>query len=97
MRTCFKCGKECNEHRRVCPECRGKYSGHQPELGQPLTYREIQICNLVAKGRLNKEIGFELGLAEGTVKEYMGRIFRKVGVSNRTELGVLVATKGVAA
>jgi DNA-binding NarL/FixJ family response regulator len=51
----------------------------------------------VAKGRLNKEIGFELGLAEGTVKEYMGRIFRKVGVSNRTELGVLVATKGVAA
>ena len=37
---------------------------------------------------LNKEIAYELHLTEGTVKEYLNRIFRKLDVSNRTELAV---------
>jgi DNA-binding NarL/FixJ family response regulator len=43
---------------------------------------------LVCQAKLNKEIAYELHLAEGTIKEYLNRIFRKVGVTNRTELAV---------
>lgn len=42
---------------------------------------------------LNKEIAFELHLTEGTIKEYLNRIYRKVGAINRTELAVM-AIKG---
>jgi DNA-binding NarL/FixJ family response regulator len=43
---------------------------------------------LVSLAKLNKEIAFELCLTEGTVKEYMNRIFRKLAVKNRTELAL---------
>jgi DNA-binding NarL/FixJ family response regulator len=43
---------------------------------------------LVAEAKLNKEIAYELHLTEGTIKEYLNRIFRKLGLTNRTELAV---------
>ena len=46
------------------------------------------MVNLVCKAKLNKEIAYELHLTEGTIKEYLHRIFKKVAVSNRTELAV---------
>jgi hypothetical protein len=39
-------------------------------------------------GKPNKEIGWILKLTEGTVKEYMNRIFHKTGATNRVELAV---------
>jgi DNA-binding NarL/FixJ family response regulator len=53
-----------------------------------LTVREKQVVALVALGMQNKEIAFELHLTAGTVKQYLNLIFRKLGVSNRTELAV---------
>jgi hypothetical protein len=50
------------------------------------------VVNLVCRAKLNKEIAHELHLSEGTIKEYLNRIFRKVGVSNRTELAVWALT-----
>lgn len=50
-----------------------------------LTKQEIQILDLVATGKSNKEIGEELFLAEKTVRNYVSRIMGKVNVSNRTE------------
>ena len=47
-----------------------------------------QILEHLLAGKLNKEIAFELHLSEGTIKEYLNRIFRKVGVANRTQLAV---------
>ncbi|NBB90828.1 MAG: response regulator [Spirochaetes bacterium] len=47
--------------------------------------RERQVLALVAVGKLNKEIAAELGLAEKTVRNLTTAIFRKLGVSNRTE------------
>jgi two-component system nitrate/nitrite response regulator NarP len=41
---------------------------------------------------LNKEIAHELHLSEGTIKEYLHRIFRKLGTKNRTELAVFALT-----
>jgi DNA-binding NarL/FixJ family response regulator len=43
---------------------------------------------LIRQAKTNKEIAFELCLVEGTVKEYLHRIFRKLAVTNRTELAV---------
>ena len=47
---------------------------------------------MICRAKLNKEIAYELHLTEGTVKEYLNRIFRKVGASNRTELAVWAIT-----
>jgi two-component system nitrate/nitrite response regulator NarL len=53
-----------------------------------LSPREQQVIGLVAQAKPNKIIAYELGLSEGTIKEYLYRIFRKVEVSNRTELAL---------
>jgi DNA-binding NarL/FixJ family response regulator len=57
-----------------------------------LAFREKQIVGLVCQAKLNKEIAFDLHLTEGTVKEYLNRIFRKVNVKNRTELAIWALT-----
>jgi len=48
--------------------------------------------DLVKQAKPNKEIAYQLHLSEGTVKEYLNRIFRKLAVSNRTELAVWALT-----
>jgi len=50
------------------------------------------VVNLVSQAKLNKEIAYELHLSEGTIKEYLNRIFRKLGITNRTELAVWALT-----
>jgi len=67
--------------------CRKPWERKQAESGD-LSLREKQIVELVQQAKLNKEIAHELHLSEGTIKEYMNRIFRKLGVSNRTELAI---------
>jgi two-component system, NarL family, nitrate/nitrite response regulator NarL len=57
-------------------------------LNPQLSFREKQVANLVLQAKLNREIAFELHLTEGTIKEYLYRIFRKTGAANRTELAV---------
>ncbi|KWO49094.1 helix-turn-helix transcriptional regulator [Burkholderia sp. MSMB1459WGS] len=51
-----------------------------------LTYREEQIARLVRDGRSNKEIARDLALGQPTIKTHLMRMYRKLGVSNRTEL-----------
>jgi two-component system, NarL family, nitrate/nitrite response regulator NarL len=58
----------------------------------PLTKREHQIVQVLAEGITNKEIGRRLGLTEGTVKVHLHRIYRKLGIANRTVLAVLAPT-----
>lgn len=50
-----------------------------------LTEREMQILELIAKGKSNIEISQALELSEATVKHYITPLFRKLGVKNRTE------------
>ena len=54
-----------------------------------LTERQRQIVRELAEGITNKEIGRRLGLAEGTVKVQLNRIYRKLGIANRTALAVM--------
>jgi DNA-binding CsgD family transcriptional regulator len=51
-----------------------------------LTQREQQIARLISDGLSNKEIGRQLVLSQPTVKTHLLRMFRKLGVSSRTEL-----------
>jgi two-component system, NarL family, nitrate/nitrite response regulator NarL len=51
-----------------------------------LSKREEDVVRCVAEGFKNREIANELGLSENTVKNYLFRIFDKLGISNRVEL-----------
>jgi DNA-binding NarL/FixJ family response regulator len=51
-----------------------------------LTRRERELLVLVTQRRTNREIARVMGLAEGTVRFYLSRLFKKVLVSNRLEL-----------
>ena len=90
IKTCYRCGGEFSSRMgRVCSSCRKPRPPVQdPVVRRTLTFRERQIVNLICKAKLNKEIAFELHLTEGTIKEYLNRIFRKVEVKNRTELAI---------
>jgi DNA-binding NarL/FixJ family response regulator len=62
----------------------------QPAEGQrpescPLTNRELEILRCVAEGHTNARIGRDLWVTEQTVKFHLSNIYRKLGVSNRTE------------
>jgi two-component system nitrate/nitrite response regulator NarL len=59
-----------------------------------LTPRERGVVRLVAEGMRNQEIALKLNLSEHTVRNYLLRIFDKLGISSRVEL-VLYAFSGV--
>lgn len=58
-----------------------------------LTLRERDVVRLAAEGLRNQEIALKLNLSEHTVRNYMIRIFDKLGISSRVEL-VLYALSG---
>ena len=55
------------------------------ELIDGLSEREAEILGLMANGLTNKEIAQQLFLAEGTVKNYVSNIFRKLEARDRTQ------------
>lgn len=63
-----------------------------PSAGTSLTAQEARVLEAIAHGKRNKEIATELDIAEATVKTHLNRIYRKLGVSDRLQAG-LVATR----
>ena len=57
-----------------------------PEARDDLTPQERQIAALAAEGRTNREIGALLFLSPRTIETHLGRVFRKLGISDRTGL-----------
>jgi two-component system nitrate/nitrite response regulator NarL len=55
-----------------------------------LTKREEELVQLVAEGLTNRDISRQLGLTEHTVRNYLFRVFNKLGTSNRLELALYV-------
>jgi DNA-binding CsgD family transcriptional regulator len=58
-----------------------------------LSERQLQIVGLVAKGRSDKEIATALSLSVGTVKTYLGRVYRRNGFRNRAHAAAVLATR----
>jgi len=57
-------------------------------LGKPLCRRERDVLAALGEGLSNKAIGYQLGIAEGTVKMHLWRAARKTGYSTRIELAL---------
>ena len=67
---------------------------HQPPHDEPaerLTAREQEIALLVARGLTNRQIAQELSISERTVENHIGKIFRKLGFSSRSQIAAWVA------
>ncbi len=70
--------------RRASPTPRRRRrAGDDPDV---LTAQERQVAELVARGATNKEAAGELFLSPKTVESHLSRIYRKLGVSSRTQL-----------
>ena len=59
-----------------------------------LTEREKRVVQLVTEGLTNRDISRQLNLSEHTVRNYLFRIFNKVGTSNRLELALYALNQG---
>jgi DNA-binding NarL/FixJ family response regulator len=57
-----------------------------------LTPQQIRVLMMLSQGLLNKQIAYELGVSEATVKAHVSAIFQKLGVESRTQ-AVILATK----
>jgi DNA-binding NarL/FixJ family response regulator len=60
----------------------------------PLTHRESEILQLVARGLTNKQIGYLLGISEQTVKNHLTSLLRKIGAGDRTQAVVYALKHG---
>jgi DNA-binding NarL/FixJ family response regulator len=57
-----------------------------------LTPTQMKVLEGVNSGRLNKQIAFDLGIAEATVKAHMTAVMRKLNVHNRTQAAIAAQT-----
>lgn len=60
-------------------------SGIPPELLQALTRKQLLVLERMTKGESNKQIAYNLDIAETTVKAHVSAILRKLGVHNRVQ------------
>lgn len=73
----------------------------QAELGDlrarfdSLTPRERQVLELVVAGLLNKQVAYELGISEVTVKIHRGQAMQKTGARSAAELARMAARLGI--
>ncbi|MBV8099981.1 MAG: response regulator transcription factor [Verrucomicrobia bacterium] len=62
---------------------------------ESLTGRELNVLELLAKGKSNKEISANLYMSETTVKSHLRSVFRKLNVLSRTEAITVASRRGL--
>jgi DNA-binding NarL/FixJ family response regulator len=77
--------KVIDQFSRLANETADKHIDPRAKL---LTDRETEICRLIAEGKNNQEIGEELFLSTGTVKNHISRVLIKLDLRDRTQLAV---------
>jgi DNA-binding NarL/FixJ family response regulator len=70
--------------------------GDRARRHELLTPREREVLALVARGRSNKAIALDLGVAEKTVKTHVGNVLAKLGLSDRTQAALYAVREGIA-
>jgi DNA-binding NarL/FixJ family response regulator len=71
----------------------GGAAGRAP--ADDLTPRELEVLCLIARGRSNKRIALELGVAEKTVKTHVSHVLAKLGLSDRTQAALYAVREGL--
>lgn len=61
---------------------------------EQLTPTQLKVLEGVHLGLLNKQIAFNLGIAEATVKAHMTAVMRKLKVRNRTQVAIVAQSIG---
>jgi len=59
-----------------------------------LSGREVEVARLVGAGATNREIGHRLYITEGTAKNHISKILRKLGLRDRTQLALYAVEQG---
>lgn len=62
---------------------------------RPLTAAERTVANLVCEGLTNPQIGEQLGVSRRTIQGHLANVFKKIGVSSRTELAAHLLRAGL--
>ena len=60
-----------------------------------LTPQQYRVLCYLREGWLNKQIGYELGVTEATIKAHITAIFRKLGTTNRTQAVIMLSKKSL--
>lgn len=63
--------------------------------GPQLTSRELEVLQLIVRGRSNKEIGSDLSISEATVKTHVNSLLGKLAVSDRTQASTAAIQRGI--
>jgi two-component system, NarL family, response regulator YdfI len=63
--------------------------------GSPLSEKEVLILQFVARGYKSKEIAFDMGISERTVKAHLTSIYNKLGVDSRSQAVACALEKGI--
>lgn len=61
---------------------------------QSLTPQQTRVLAMIANGLLNKQIAYELGVSEATIKAHVSAILQKLGVDSRTQAVILLGRIG---
>lgn len=81
----------------AAPSTGPRSTGERGDGVDSLSARELQVLQLVADGKSNKDIGDELGLSALTVKSHLARIARKLGTGDRAEMVATAMRSGAIA
>lgn len=63
--------------------------------GKTLTHRQSQVLDLIAQGKSNKQIAYEMGVSEATVKLHINALLRSLKVNNRTQAVITAQKMGI--
>ena len=70
------------------------YGQEAAPIFAPLSPREVEILDNIAKGMTNKQVAYALSICEQTVKNHMSSILRKLSVNDRTQAVVYAMKQG---
>lgn len=76
---------------RRMPATGGVRSGGAPRL----TERELGVVKAFAQGKSNKEIALDMGISEKTVRNHASRIYKKLGIFDRTQALIYALREGL--
>ncbi len=80
-----KSTEEAGRLLELAPRYAGEKKHQNSGIEEPLSERELAVLAVIASGKTNKEAADELFISEGTVKNHLKSIFKKMNVGSRTQ------------